>query len=221
MTYSDKPQKALRLICGTRLTFEKGGERMKKFATLLHEKGIPFIWTVFSNKHFETNIPGVVYMEPTMDIKSYMLASDYVVQLSDSEGFCYSIVEALELGIPVLTTPIDVLPELGFVDGKHGYILPFEMDDIDIDKIIKGVPSFKYNNKNKTKINQWKELLGDTVPVGNYKYDPQKYIPSITVKVTKPYNDLVLKRKIKIDEILTVTAERAEQLYKAKVAIKF
>ena len=215
MTYCDEPQRALRLISGTRLTFEKGGERMKKFATLLHEKGIPFIWTIFSNKHFDTDIEGVVYMEPSMNIKSYMLASDYVVQFSDSEGFCYSIVEALELGIPVLTTPIDVLSELGFIDGKHGFILPFDMENIDLDKIVKGVSSFKYNNKNKTKIKKWKKLLGNTVPIGDYEYKPNIMTK---MQVIRPYNDLLLKKKMKAGQIIEVTKERAEQLINSKVA---
>lgn len=221
LSFPEKPQKALRLVSGTRLTFEKGKNRMAQLATLLHDYEIPFIWTVFTDKILNFNIDGVVQMKPTLDIKSYMAASDYVVQLSDSEGFCYSIVEALEMGIPVLTTPLDVLPELGFEDGVHGYVLPFDMEGIDVKKILKGVPSFKYNNKNKTKIKQWQKILGNTTPVGDYVYDPKDVNFKTMVKITRPYKDVELNRKVKIGEVLTVSPDRAEQLYRAKVAIEF
>lgn len=219
-TYPEKIQRALHLVSGTRLTFEKGKNRMIQLATLLKENNIPFVWTVFTDKPLNFNIEGVIQMKPTLDIKSYMAASDYVVQLSDSEGFCYSIVEALEMGTPVLTTPIDVLPELGFEDGVHGYILPFDMENIDVNKIIKGVPSFKYNNKNKSKIKQWQKLLGNTTPVGDYKYKPNDPNDNVMVRIVRPYSDVVLERRIKKDTVLTVTPERANQLIKAKVAIE-
>ena len=217
-TYPEKTQKALRLVSGTRLTFEKGKGRMEKLATLLHDNNIPFIWTVFTDKSLNFNIEGVVAMKPTLNIKSYMASSDYVVQLSDSEGFCYSIVEALEMGIPVLTTPIDVLSELGFEDGVHGYILPFDMEKINIKKIIKGVKPFKYDNKNKSKVKQWQKILGDTVPVGDYVYTEPDPTALVMMKVVRPYYDMILERKIKKNEVLNVDQERSKQLLKAKVA---
>lgn len=219
-TYPEKTKKALRLVSGTRLTFEKGKTRMMQLATLLRDNEIPFIWTVFTDKPLNFNIDGVVQMRPTLDIKSYMASSDYVVQLSDSEGFCYSIVEALEMGVPVLTTPLDVLSELGFEDGVHGYVLPFDMQDIDIKKIVKGVPSFKYNNKNKTKIKQWQKILGNTTPVGDYVYDPADIDLGVKVKITRFYKDIELNRRVKNGEVLTVTSERAKELIKAKVAVE-
>lgn len=219
-TFPEKTQKALRLVSGTRLTFEKGRTRMSQLATLLRDYGIPFIWTVFTDKSLNFNIEGVVQMKPTLDIKSYMLASDYVVQLSDSEGFCYSIVEALEMGIPVLTTPLDVLSELGFEDGVHGYILPFDMENIDVKKIVNGVPTFKYNNKNKTKIKQWQKVLGNTTPVGDYIYDVDAYALNVVMKAVKPYHDLELNRRVKNGEVITTTRERADQLIKARVAVE-
>ena len=217
LTYNEPVTKALRLISATRLTFEKGGERIAKFAMMLKKNNIPFIWTIFTDKTMNTNIEGLVQMQPTLDIKSYMASSDYLVQFSDSEGFCYSIVEALEMGIPVLTTPIDVLDELGFVDGKHGYIIPFDMneDEINIEKIQQGVPSFKYSANTKKKIKQWQEILGDTTPVGDYEYVPNN---TVMIQVIKPYKSLVLHRNMKKDEKIEVSIERAEALVEAKVA---
>ena len=95
------------------------------------------------------------------------------------------------------------------------------MEGIDIKKIIKGVPSFKYNNKNKSKIKQWQKILGNTTPVGDYKYNPNDNSFKTMVKITRPYLDIELNRKIRKDEILTVTQERARQLFKAKVAVEY
>ena len=217
LTCNEPVKKALRLISATRLTFEKGGDRISKFAIMLKKNNIPFVWTIFTDHKMNTNIEGLVQMQPTLDIKSYIASSDYLVQFSDSEGFCYSIVEALEMGIPVLTTPIDVLDELGFVDGKHGYILPFEMneEDIDLDKIQQGVPEFKYSANTRKKIKQWQDLLGDSTPVGDYKYTPKT---TVSISIIKPYKSLALHRNVKKDEKFEVSPERAEALVQAKVA---
>ena len=133
ITYPKDTSRALRLISATRLTPEKGGERMIKLAQMLKDNDIPFIWTIFSNSSPGTLVDGMTILQPQLDITPYIKSSDYLVQLSDTEGFGYSIVEALELGIPVITTPLEVLNEIGFEDGVHGFILPFDMNDIDID----------------------------------------------------------------------------------------
>ena len=52
-----------------------------------------------------------------------------MAQLSDHEGFCYSLVEALELGTPVLVTDLEVLPELNFKEGENGYKIPWKIND--------------------------------------------------------------------------------------------
>ena len=52
-----KPKKVLNLISATRLTPEKGFDRMVKLADALDEAGIPFHWTVY------TDIPRVSKQE--------------------------------------------------------------------------------------------------------------------------------------------------------------
>ena len=87
--------------------------------------------------------------------------ADYVVQLSDEESFCYTIVEALELGIPVLTTPLNVLEEIGFEDGEYGYTLPYNIDDsIDVNEIAQcKLKGFEYKYNNSKRIKQWRKIL--------------------------------------------------------------
>ena len=217
MTYNSKPNKVLKLISATRLTFEKGEDRMIKLAWKLQEYGVPFIWYMFTEKHLKENIPGIIYMKPTLNIRDYIADCDYLVQLSDSEGFCYSIVEALELGVPVLTTPITVLDEIGYKEKDCGYIIPFNVNVSKefINDIYNKIPKVKYKYDNKKRINEWREILGDTVPVGDYEYDENV---AVFVRCISKYYSMALKKEIHPGEELQVTRERAEELETAGVA---
>jgi len=53
---------------------------------------------------------------PKLNIIDDIAQADFLVQLSDNEGYCYSIVEALNLHIPVVVTPIPVFKEIGLND---------------------------------------------------------------------------------------------------------
>lgn len=217
MTYNSKPNKVLKLISATRLTFEKGEDRMIKLAQKLQKCGVPFVWYMFTEKHLKEDIPGIVYMKPTLNIRDYIADCDYLVQLSDSEGFCYSIVEALELGVPVLTTPITVLDEIGYKEKDCGYIIPFNVNVSKefINDIYNKIPKVKYKYDNKKRINEWREILGDTVPVGDYEYDENV---AVFVRCISKYYSMVLKKEIHPGEELQVTRERAEELEAAGVA---
>ena len=206
-TYPEKITPALRLITASRLTYEKGEQRMIKMAKELNRLGIPFIWLLFSEKRLDEEIPGVIYMNTRLDIKPFMMASDYLVQLSDSEAFCYSIVEALELGTPVITTPLPVLDELNFKDGINGYKIPFDMENVDYYKIYNNIPKFNYSNDNETIKNKWKKLLGKPQPFKSFVYNKDEIVE---IKVTDGYFSIKLGREVKRGERFKVTRERAE-----------
>ena len=211
LTYSPKPDKLLKLISATRLTFEKGEDRMVKLAKTLKDNNVPFMWLMFAERHLKENIDGIVYMKPTLDIRSYIAESDYLVQLSDSEGFCYSIIEALDLGVPVITTPITVLDEIGFKDKKHGYVVPFNVSITKelVNDIYTKIPKVKYKYDNESRISQWREILGDTVPKHDYVYNGNE---SVRVQCIVRYYSLALKREVAIGEQLTTTLDRAQTL---------
>ena len=119
----DKPKKVLNLISATRLTVEKGKNRMIKLAKILEENNIPYLWTVFTNDTNAINNPNIVYMKPRLDIINHIANADYLVQLSDSEAYCYSVVESLCVGTPVIVTECPVFEEIGVVNNKNGFIL--------------------------------------------------------------------------------------------------
>lgn len=140
----EKPKKVLNLISATRLSKEKGKNRMVQLGEALDKAGIPYIWTVFTNDTNAINNPNIIYMKPRLDITNFIANADYLVQLSDNEGYCYSVIEALSMGVPVIVTPCPVFKELGIENEKNGFILDFNMKSIPIDKIYKGLGIIKY-----------------------------------------------------------------------------
>lgn len=200
-------EKALFLLSATRLTPEKGWDRMVKLAELLSNAKMPFVWMVFTADRTHKYPPNIIRMDATLDIYPYLRLADYVVQLSDTEAFCYTIQEALQVGTPVIATPLPILKEFGVADGKNGYIVPFDMQDIDVQKFRK-IPKVKYNDHKEDIISQWREVLGDTVPKHDYSYDDSYE----QVICTRRYRDVVLNRSMTPGETQMVTRERANSL---------
>lgn len=128
----EKPKKILKLISPTRLSKEKGKDRMVKLANLLTEKNIPFLWLVFTNDLERIDNPNVIYMKPTLNIRDYIAEADYLVQLSDTEGCPYSLMEANALGVPCIFTPIPSVIEIGI----QGYQVPYDMQGIEVEKLL-------------------------------------------------------------------------------------
>ena len=135
----DKPRKVLNLISATRLTKEKGKARMERLAQMFDEHGIPYIWTVYTTDINAIPNPNIIYRRPRLDIIDFIANADYLVQLSDTEAYCYSVAEALTVHTPVIVTDCPVYHELGIEDGKHGFILDFDMENVPIEKIYKGI----------------------------------------------------------------------------------
>ena len=188
----------LSLISVTRLsTKEKGLDRMKQFCYKLKEAHINFEWNLYGD--FDPSIKGITYKGQTTDIRKKIRAADYLVQLSDAEGFCYSIVEALEEGTPIISTPLPILEELGIKNKVHGHIIPFDMD-FDIN-IITDIPSVKYLFDNIPSLEAWRKKLGKATGKG-----------AVNIQCTSRYRDVTLGRYIEPGEILTLSRRRASEI---------
>lgn len=204
----EKPKKVLNLISATRLTSEKGKNRMKKLARILDDAGIPYLWTVFTDDKDAIKNPNIAYMKPRLNITNYVANADYLVQLSDNEGYCYSVVESLMVGTPVIVTDCPVFRELG-VNSKNGFIVNFDMSDVPIDKIYKGLPKFEYEPKADT----WDKFLAPGK--SSYKEDMKKMVK---VQCIVPfYTDMELSRNVIKCEVLEVNRIRADELISAGV----
>jgi len=147
----------------------------------------------------------VISIKPTLEVRPWIAAASYLVQLSDEESFGYSLVEALCLGVPVVTTDIEVLPELGVIDGVNGYIIPFDgpYDEI-AEKIYKApIRAFKYHFDNDGIIKQWRSLLGE---------GPKKKREKVVrVQVLRSYNDMSLGRSLDPGMIVYMKQSRAAE----------
>ena len=140
-----KPRKVLKLVSPTRLTPEKGYERMKLLCDAFDAEDIPFLWLVFTDQPKPPVHPNMAVFDAKVDgIIDYIADADYLVQLSDTEGYSYSIVEALSVGTPVIATDFAVAHEQGIEDGKTGWILPMDMSEIPVKKIYKGIKKFTW-----------------------------------------------------------------------------
>lgn len=205
----EEPRKVLRLISATRLTPEKGRDRMEKLAAIFQDAKIPFLWLVFTDaiNPFKNN-PNFVIMRPRLDIIDYIANADYLVQLSDSEACCYSVIEALSLGTPVITTDLPTFKEQGVKNGANGYLLPLNMEGIDAEKIYNCIPQFEY----KRKPCQWSKILAPGA--STYKEELRRtYIVEANENYQR-YNitDKELGRIPKPGECFVITGQRLEIL---------
>ena len=206
--FIEKPKKVLRLVSATRLSREKGRERMARLADALEKAEIPFTWEVFTNDRNRIPSPNIVWREPRLDILPHIANADYLVQLSDTEGYSYSMIEALSVGTPVIVTKFPVAKEMGVVNGVNGFILPFDMKNIPVKEIYKGLRKFTYTAKE----DRWSELLA----AGERTYDPHG---KVKVKAVRPYYDIQLGRHIEAGTEMEADRSRAETLGDANVSI--
>lgn len=167
----DEPRKILNLISATRLTKEKGKDRIIKLAKLFDAARIPYLWKIFTNDVNTINNPNIIYVEPRLDIIDYIADADILVQLSDDESFCYSVVEALSVGTPVIVTDCPVFKELGIKDGVNGWICDFDMSNVDVEKI--------YNTKLDFKYTPPKDTWGDELVKGKKEYKRNKALNTL------------------------------------------
>ena len=206
-----KPRKMLRLISATRLTQEKGAARMVTLAKAFDDAGIPYTWEIFTDSpvHNMKDNPNVVYRPTRLDILDNIAAADYLVQLSDTEGYSYSILEALSVGTPVIITDFPSAKEMQVENGVNGFILPMDMSSIPIDAIYKGLKRFKYTAHE----DRWGEILAP----GAGDYEKEKTLP-VKVRTRVYYWDVVLEKYMTVGEEQDVPPERADRLIELGVA---
>ena len=199
----DKPKKVLKLISATRLTKEKGKDRMIILANELTKQNIPFLWLIFTNDKNAIDNPNVIYMQPRLDIRDFIANSDYLVQLSDTEAWSYSVLESLCLSTPVITTPIPCFNEMGVESGKNGYILPFNMKTIPVDDIYNNIPEFTFKAP--------KDIYDKLLINKPTTYNPNELYQC---RALKNYFDIMFNQNITKGNLLPekITKERAEEL---------
>lgn len=201
-------KKALLLVSATRIPAKdkgKNAERMLMLANKLNISGIPYLWFNFSDQPLKNAPIGFVNVGTFQEIQPYIAKADYLVQLSDNEGFGYSVLEALTQETAVICTPFETINELGVKDGENGYIVPFNLD-FDVEKLLK-VPKFSYEYDNLDIIKKWTAIFG--TPDTFTRYKPPK---TMIVEVLRDYTDIVLDKLLYKSEIVEMSTERAYYL---------
>ena len=202
--FTDNP-KALILVSATRIPApDKGSneKRMRKLAEMLNEANIPFVWFNFSEGQISNPPRGMVNMGLEMDVRPYIASATYLVQLSDSEAWAYSILEALTQNVPVIVTEFPSAEEMGIIDGQNGYIVPFDMN-FDVTKL-QTVPKFEYVYDNGNIEKQWNKILDHKVKTKKKKM--------VDVHIIQQYNDLVLERIVNPGETIPMPLDRARKI---------
>lgn len=159
----------LKLVTNSRVSGEKGFERMLVLAKALKDKGVKFKWVVYGDNAFRPDyyaewvgkfkeIEEVQFVGYKTDITVGLEEAQYLIQLSDFEGCPLSILEALKLNIPCIVTNWGGADEL-IKDGKNGYILPMETKNYGryVDKIVNKIPKFVH--KPLSTIDDWIKVI--------------------------------------------------------------
>lgn len=196
----EKPEK-LTLISATRLTSEKGASRINKLALMLDKAGINYVWNVYTNKtRIAFDSKNIVVHPQTLDIHKEIAKSSYLVQLSDCESFGLSVCESLILGVPVIITDLEAFKEIGCIHGKNAVVCNFDMTNVDVDMIVKGLPKFEY----KTPESKWDKYLSR-----EKTYNPDELVK---VKCKKRLYDLETLLHHNRNAIIEVSRQRASYL---------
>ena len=137
--------KYITIVSATRLHKHKGADRMLQLARAMDRLGIDFIWYILTNDKFTISHPNIVFIDPRLDTYKWLDIADYVCLLSDSEACSYTINEALYRNIPIITTPLPYLEEIGYRDGVNGYTVEFNCSNVDeVARKLVNIPKFEY-----------------------------------------------------------------------------
>lgn len=205
----DEEPRIMTLLAAQRFTQEKGETRVRKLIATLDDYEIPYVFHVFTDRKVDFNSPNVMYHKSTLEIRRWIKYADYMVILSDTEGFCYTGYESLCLGTPLIITRLPILDELGVNDG-NSIVLDFDMHNLDVRDIYRRSGNFKFDYKKKP--DKWTGLL---LGEANYKYEqPEK----VAIQVLKVYFDIIENRWTKPLEMYNTTPERAKTIVKSGYA---
>lgn len=180
--YLPEKDKKIKLISATRLTGEKGGDRMLELINKLDKEKVKYHWDIFTNnKNFKINSANVTLHDTKLDIGYELERADFLVQLSDNEGYCYSAVEALSLGTPIITTPVPVFAELG-INETNAIFLNFDLSNID--DVVKQMQEKQFDFTYTPPVDSWGTLLAP----GESQYLKDKNT-KVIVEATKLFSD--------------------------------
>lgn len=199
---SAERKRVLHLMTASRLSWEKGYERMKSMAKRMHQLNIPFTWEVFTNETPDEEIDGMFFRKPRLNVRDYMNGKDYGIQLSETESWCCTATEFLLGGIPVVLTDFPSAKEQ-VKEGKNGFILNRDLTNLDLTIQKMYETKFSYLDYVIPSVLEWNKILGEKQS-SDYKYEGD-----CQVKAIRNYYDTVLQRNVSVGEIFEVSKDRS------------
>lgn len=208
----------LRLCSAQRLSAEKGKERIVKLCRQLDKyclkHGYTYTYDIYTNEYGNnilkslTNNEHITIKKSRMDVNRLFGNYDYFIALSDNEGYCYSVIEALCRGTQCIVTPLPVFEELGLNDSNS---IKLEFDCSNVEKVVDEMfyrkyhtaMSFKYEPKN----DSWSQFILDEPSTYAYKEEQMKKIKALI-----NYRDTQEKQDIKAGDVYETTDERVRQI---------
>lgn len=133
-------EKPLTFLCLSRSGAEKGWEMVANFAKACELYGNrDFVIFATSDTTELSSIPEVITVRPHISARQLLYASDYLLQLSKNESYCYSVREAAQLSVPIIGSRIPELERI-IKDGVNGYLINSNVTKAEITKIFNKIP---------------------------------------------------------------------------------
>lgn len=201
----EEPERLLRLCSAQRMTKEKGHDRIRKLAEALDrysaKNNVIWQWDIYTQDAREIQNDSIYYRTPSLNVNKSFGDYDYFVALSDNEGFCYSVVEALMRGTPCVVTPCPVFKELK-LNTRNSITLQFDCSNADsvAERMFKKKFKFEYEPPK----SNFEKYLVD-VPT-DYK------VTTVYIKALIPFLDIVEGRTVRKGEVYEAEPERARYL---------
>ena len=193
----------IHILVASRLSKEKGGERIVKLAQMSND----FVIDLYSNRHLFPQLPNIIEHDTKLDLREEMQKADYVAQLSEHEAFGLSVAESLSLGTPVIVTDIPAFREIGCKHGKNAVICDLDMKNVDIEMIKNGLPKFTY----KAPKSNWDKYLDN-----ESDYNPKEIVE---VELKKNWWDLENNKHYKLSSTNKVKVRREKVSYLESLGI--
>ena len=202
------------LIIGsfTRLSWEKGEDKMKRLIQELDRQKVNYLWFIYTNDVGNIRSENVIYHEPKQSIRNLIAMCDIVAQLSLCEGDCYTIKEAKAIMDKVLITPCPSFFEMG-CDRQKDIVLEQDMSNIDeVVYRLKDLANKKQERKSSfiPKQDRYNELLEDGISYYTRLKDMKFKVKAL--KKFEGITDSEVGRVRKEDEIWIVDGARKDLL---------
>jgi hypothetical protein len=196
----------IKFVVASRMSPEKGCERVIDFCKKVKKKTDNFVIDYFGDTpctEYKEEIMGkakdlkeIIWHGSKANLTSEIDNATYLLVLSDTEGCPYSMMEALQLRTPVISTDFPSAHE-HIIDGKNGYIVNMNLSNLNVDKILNKIPTdFTYIEKSNEQ--DWLGKISN-LDIPEEKIDSK----TVKIKVIQDFNDNLLNKYItRLDNLI-------------------